>query len=237
MRFALFLFAAVIGSTVTMAIHRARNAEPAPPIFPQLFPRPTGHNGYEEFVKAADLADADPAWHAFNDVCFELPPPTIAMKRQALADPQVVQALATLRAGLKKPVFSPRDSQLLYTPYPELASFRQFGQMFGAEIDVQFADGDSSKAIKTLKDALRFVRIIQVGPFMSGGVTLLIEHRVLNRFIEHLDQLSLEDCDELIRLARKYLEQSDPLTILLAQEREVYTRTLAKHRSDAAAKN
>lgn len=92
--------------------------EVKPPLFPLLFPHPTHNNGYEEWVQAVDLIRSNASMEAL----FAAAEPTLAMKRRVLSDPAVEQALLLVRAGLRKPVYSPRATVEENTTFPELTS-------------------------------------------------------------------------------------------------------------------
>ena len=56
---------------------------PSSPVFQQLFPEPTGANGYEEIVMAGDLVRGSQTMAAAEE-----PGATLAAKRRALGDPK-----------------------------------------------------------------------------------------------------------------------------------------------------
>lgn len=227
----------VLGAAVSVAIRGAQhgsilpNAPPA--VFPQLFPNPTGHNGYEEFVKAVDLLNASPVCQEFEDVYK--PAPTLEIKRELLADPTARRVLAMTRSGLTKRIQTPRLAPELQTLTPELGAFRAVARLICAEMDVSFADGQTARAVDCLNDSLRFGRAVQVGTLMSGVVGLYIENIALRAFSNHLDQLTIADCDKLIRVANAHLKLSDPQIALVASERDMYLRSLRMYRTDAGA--
>src|SRR5689334_3755266 len=98
---------------------RAQTAEETPSVFRQLFPMPTGMNGYEDLVQAGELArDSILLGKA------EEPGATYRMMRDALSDPPVVRALKLLRAGLAKPVLADRNQIDENTILPELPLLR-----------------------------------------------------------------------------------------------------------------
>ncbi len=227
----------VLGSVLSTAIYCRRSAStpasPPSPIFPQLFPNSTGQNGYEDFVRAADLLAASPACQEYENV-YEVPlGGPLDMERRVIADPIAQRVLATMRAGLRKRIHSPRDQPELSTLLPELPIFKSIGRLLCADMDVLFADGKSAKAIDCLNDGLNFERAVQVGDPGIGVVGLYVESILLRSFARHLNQLSTADCAKLVSIANKQLKRSDPQIILLTAERDMVLRSLRIYRANA----
>jgi|GEM_PF-5695897 len=91
------------------------------PLFPQLFPEPTGRNGYEEYLRAAD---------AVRGVPCDLE--RVPAHAKGLASLQVTKALALVREGNEKPATDPRPHYDPEQLYPELATFKFFGKLLAA---------------------------------------------------------------------------------------------------------
>jgi hypothetical protein len=181
----------ILGFAIPVAIYFEQSAfsrvVTPPPIFPKLFPKPTGQNGYEEFVMAADLINSSRVWQEYERVYFDHPGPTLIMKRRVLFDPTVQRALTLIRAGLRKRIQSPRPYPELQTLVPELPAFRSLGRLLGVEMSVNFADGRNSQAIECLRDALMFGYRIQAGTLFSGVVGLYVDDVALREFGDHLN--------------------------------------------------
>src|SRR6266511_6158846 len=82
----------------------ASTDEPEGPLFPQLFPRPTGQNGYEELVLAIDQLRRSARFKQSQEMTGSEGGLTLAFRRRVLADPPVVRALTLVRRGLAKRV-------------------------------------------------------------------------------------------------------------------------------------
>src|SRR5438128_913692 len=97
------LAALILGFAISLVIYRVQNAfahaDSSQPNFLKLFPRPTGQNGYEEFVMATDLTESSRVWQEYEKGYSDSPDPTLAIKRRVLADPDVQRALALIRTG------------------------------------------------------------------------------------------------------------------------------------------
>src|SRR5260221_7567379 len=103
MRFAASALAIPIVCLLVAPAYAQVQQEPRPVsnAFAQLFPNPSGANGYEEFVKAGDLASNSDACLKFeNGDGYH----NLSEMRLVLVDPGVRQALMLVRMGLRKPV-------------------------------------------------------------------------------------------------------------------------------------
>lgn len=233
--------AIVLGGLISIALFSAQNTsvhrEPSLPNFPKLFPRPTGHNGYEDFVMASDLFNASPACQDYENENDIDAPRTAALgtERKVLADPMGQRVLAAMRAGLRKRVRSPREAPELHTQVPELKTFRAIGRLLCAEMEVRFADGQTSRAIDCLNDGLNFGRAVKISLPIGGVTGLYIENITLHAFSLHLKQLALPDCVKLIHVASDQLKRPDPQVFLVPAERDMFLRSLQKYRTDAVA--
>jgi len=195
--------------------------------FPTLFPQPTHNNGYEEFVLAADLIVNNAKREAFESDLN----PTLALKRQVLEDPEVKEALRLVRAGLNKPVFSPRTTIDESARFTELIYFRSLGRLLAAEQYVAFADGRVDAAINSLRVGLAFGYRVQTDCFTNGIFGVGLQKRVLTEFSKHLDQLSVYQCNEVRRLVEDFLSVESPAARLLALERDNALKVLEAKRA------
>ncbi|MCW3054315.1 MAG: hypothetical protein JWN14_3485 [Chthonomonadales bacterium] len=201
---------------------------PKPPNFPLLFPFPTNNNGYEEWVQAADLIQNNPKVESLSSDS-EMP---LAMKRRLLADPGVERALQLLRAGLQKPVFSPRTSVDVNTTFPELRAFVPLARLLCVEQYVAFADGRVDKAIETLRTGLTFGYRIQTDSMRSASIGILTDTLLLTQFSQHLDQLSVYHCEEVRRIVEDFLGAENPTVHLMALQKSYLLQLLESKRSD-----
>src|SRR5437016_4931536 len=95
-RFQLIIaFMALLGAPT---FGEAQNPQDSRPLFPQIFPNPTGMNGFEEIVQAGELAQKSKPDAVIGSGV------TLAEKRRVVNERHNRQALALLRAGLAKPL-------------------------------------------------------------------------------------------------------------------------------------
>ena len=200
--------------------------DPNMPIFPWLFPSPTNNNGYEEFVRAADLVKNIPEINtALNE--------PLEYKRRVLNMSACIKALSILREGVAKQVKSPRPTFDENTLFPELAEFRKLGRLMVTEQYVDFADGRVDAAIESLRVGLTFSYQIQTDAFISGLVGIAINSMVIKEFAAHFEQLSIYNCDDILVFARQLLSADSPAGRLIEKEKAQALQLLDKQRGNA----
>jgi hypothetical protein len=222
------LLTSAAAALVLMAPGSAHGAE-APPkpasLFSRVFPQASGKNGYEELVRAAELARSSKLF-----LKAEGGDATLAMKRAVLLERPIIQALALVKQGLGKPVFSPREKLDFTTVLPELAPLRSLGRLLGMQQYVLLADGRVSDALGVTHTLTRFGQVVQTDSVISGLVGIAIEAIGFRTIGGHLDQLSARDCETLFRLTTAWLAQPGPLPRLLETERRAARDILAQTR-------
>ncbi len=200
------------GATNTAANAQTTGGQPES-IFRKLFPMPTGANGYEELALAGELARSSKPLEAANETGA-----TLAVKRRAMADPPVQKALSLLRAGLDKPIRSPRGHE----GEPSFEAFslmRGLSRLVYVEMYVLLADGRVSNAIESLRDGLRLGYALQSDMIIGGLVGVAMDAMVIGRFTRHVEQLADRDCVRLLALANEWMAAPDPLLNALDAER------------------
>jgi hypothetical protein len=193
---------------------KAATPERPPSIFRQVIATPTGTNGYEELVAAADALRASKRFAAIEAGGAEL-----EAKRRVLREPPVLRALELVRRGLAKPVVSPRASLTSATLLPELAEFRRLARLLAIQQYVLFADGRVPEAIETARLGWRLGMAVQTDTLISGLVGTAILAITTRGVAGHLDQLSARDCDLLYRVCLERLQEPDPAPRMLEAER------------------
>lgn len=191
--------------------------QPAQSIFQQLFPQPTGQNGYEEIVAAGEMLGKstlllDGEQKGLNTL--DLP-----QKRAVIADPPVQNALTLFRIGLTKSLHTPRDKQQ-DTAFKAYALYRRLARVLALEQYVACADGRVGQAIDDLQDSLRLGYAVQSDALIGGLVGVAVDSVATSAMIRHLDQLSEKDCRRVILLARAWQEAPDPAIDAVGAERD-----------------
>lgn len=206
---------------------------PDPPksLLARVAPSPTGRNGYEELLRAADLVESSRLWKRVEQ---QGDAATLAEKRRVLQDKPIAQALALVRQGLNKPVFSPREfDKLTYeTLLPELGPFRSLARLLKLQQYVFLADGKTPEALGNARQGLRLGRVVQTDTLISGLVGIAISTICVRSLGNHLDQLSARDCETLFQISLEWLQQPSLHMKMLEMERDHARRNLALIRED-----
>jgi hypothetical protein len=207
----------VLGALLALSA-LAQAQETQAPLFPRVFPDPTGRNGMEEIIRAGDLI-------AGNEALGEAmkTDATLSGIRKALRDPAVDQALKLLRIGFSKSIALPQVSP---ADVPYLAMLRNVARLMSLEQYALWADGKTSQAIDSMAGLLRLGYVLQSGPVITnlvGIATDAIGIRVASR---QLAQLSEPDCIKLRRLAETWMRMDDPAIASIEAETATMIRKL-----------
>jgi hypothetical protein len=232
--FGFLVVASVLFPTATPAQEAPGSSGPkaaaVPSLFKQVVANPTGKNGYEELVLAAEAFKSSKLYQAAQD-----PETSLSLKRRILADRAVLRALALLRQGVNKPVFSPREKLSADTPLPELAQFRALARLLAVQEYVYLADGRVQDAIEAASLGMRFGRVVQTDTLIAGLVGVAIDTVVTAPLAKHLDQLSARDCATLYQVCTEWLAQPNPQIRVMEGERR-FGRALLGELAESAKK-
>ena len=176
--------------------------------------KPTGKNGYEEFVLAGYALWTSPIYLAVEE---RGPDATIAELRRAMEDESVKKAFRLLREGLAKPVRYPRTpGQIGFdTLFPELANFRKLSRCIAMQERLLIADGRTGDAVETFDLGVRFARALPPATMIHYLVALAITNNVSKPMSEHPDLLSAEECVRIQTSCNNWLRHSGDLTTAL----------------------
>ena len=171
-------------------------------IFPQLFSRYTGSNGYEDLVLAGDLIRSSPAQgHQENIV-------TLTQKRLVVQDEKISRAIQMVHEAVQKPIINPRDLGKIdeNTTFKEFSLFRNMARVMAMKEYVLLSDGYVSSAIDIMFDGLKLANGTQKGTLIAGLVGIAIDAIMLQPIAKHFDQLSVRNCDQILGAVRQALE-------------------------------
>ncbi len=201
--------------------------EEEPPVFDRLFPHPTGANGFEDIIRAAER---------LKEIQNDYYPPsrefTLTKKREYLAHPICREASSLLRLGLSKTITIPnldpfRDDQFL--PF---APMRTLSRLFAVEIYVCFADGRTDVAVRTLAEGLTLAKPLKSMSVLAGLVARAMDAIVLAPVVRQRESWSVRDAKYLFRLAEQCLAVPDPAIATLAVEHANALRRLERWRTN-----
>lgn len=183
-------------------------------LFSQVVPNPTGKNGWEEYVRAAERVVASPSAAESGRTLLE-------RNRNLLTRHGAV--LDLIRQGNGKPVFDARDPMDWTRKYPEYRALRELNLAMAAAAYAEFASG------KTALGTERMLQMLTMAQKMTGmGLPLahlngLVNSRVFfDAFDTRLNQFSLEDCRRIDAVSSELLRNPvSPLPLLRTGESEV----------------
>ena len=182
--------------------------------FANLFPRPTGLNGYEDYVRACDvLQDGDylkaEGW--LNDLRkggksnLKLGKKQVEAQSYLEGQKLVVKnfsgVLDLIETGNSKPVTDPRTDYDVVTTFPELSHFKSAAKLEAHAAYVSFAEGNTSQGVRRLLSEMMFAHNISPGLIINRLVAVACESIGLAELERHLAQLSLADAREVDQFA------------------------------------
>lgn len=188
--------------------------EPQRPLFELMGVKPTGKNGYEELVYAAEAVRNSKLLERSEREGLPL-----NLKRALVAERASQNALRLIQQGIRKGVQPPGRVLSAKTLLPELALFRRLGRLMKMQTEVYLADGRVSDALALTRTHLAFADAIQVDTLIGGLVGQALLAIATNTIGAHLDQLSVRDCDQLYRICGEALSRPDPLPRMIELER------------------
>lgn len=183
------------------------------PRLEKIIPVWTGRNGYEEYVRAAQLLSAPQVTELNRYVRYretgkwdeettkpEAPPGT---DPETLLDVYRIQAkalepaLKLIRQGNTKPVFYPNPSRTILTLYPELAPLKWMMRDLQRYAYVGFSEGKGAEGTQAILDTFSFGDRIECGPMLHSNVAQSIRDFARASFLNRLGQMSLYDLQKI----------------------------------------
>lgn len=191
-------------------------------VFRKLFPQPTGINGLEELVYAAEQLAQNKAGQRLDATSD----PTLGELDAWLADPGVKQAIARMRQGLGKSVQAPRAKLTLQAEVPEFALLRRLGRLLRHQVQLHYAMGRHTEAARAVEDGMRLGYVTCYDCLLAGLVGATIVNLSLVGAMRYQKAWSALDCERYLRLSREWLAAPDPFAPLLSGERVFFAEVL-----------
>ncbi|MDQ2986356.1 MAG: hypothetical protein M3R13_06490 [Armatimonadota bacterium] len=188
--------------------------------FARTFPNPTGNNGWEEYLMAADIA------RIRNSTSLLMGNAELSrLKNDQALVRELKRALDLVRIGNRKPLSYPFTyADFSIGPFVELAQIKQLGQALVAEALVKSADGEPKAATRAISDAFVLSRRIAVGPRTSGMVSIAMQAIALSALSMNLNRLDEESLETLAELFGKTALEPSPMIEMYFQEFEEWSR-------------
>lgn len=225
-------------------------------------PNPTGANGYEEYLYAADIVDSQAykdfeEWDAYRQAARKgtpwtrvdenekpVPPPR-APGRLSVESTNLEVKKAKVKAfnrifdlvqaGNTKEVHDPHIEWDLETLFPQYAGFKGVAKFLTMGAYVSFAEGRTSEGTERLLTALTFAMKFADGPLICELVSIACQAIALAEFEVHLRSLSELDCQRVIRFMRATLKQPSNAVRTFKSERQGIEASMVKALSTPAS--
>ncbi|MBI5708193.1 MAG: hypothetical protein HZC36_14520 [Armatimonadetes bacterium] len=227
--------------------------QPAESLFQKVFPKPTGRNGYEEFLRAADLAQTN-LFRMFAEYYARLEqeasgadlqgddgkvlprppiPPNVRPDDTLLEVGRKWSAAFSaipelIHVGCQKSPHDPRTDFNALTVFPELWQFRSIARFLRVVMYVHTSDGAPAKATTVLSDGLRFGDSISGPTVIHTLVGFAVQGIMLAQASETLSVLSERDCRTLVSVVEELLARPNAAARSVAGERRFLTNTLTE---------
>jgi hypothetical protein len=205
-------------------------------LFQRVVPHPTGKNGIEYYIRAAEIADTaechaylmwSPSSEAtdetdpiFRDVFVRLHGKT-PLEVHRLIYHKFGKVLDLIHLGNDLPASPIRDHVSLDTIFPEYASDRTIARIAAASADAMLADGQSNGAERALLDILIMGSHIQHQTLIANLVGISIQAIALNGINEHLDRFSEADWKQVGPTIDRILAEPSQFAGILSTESEL----------------
>jgi hypothetical protein len=191
-------------------------------LFQKYFPRPSGRNGMEEYLAAADMVAASDygklgVWEGYRMRVAQAGPqvehnPEFVEITRTLGDPwkttvlaarrKAVAGLARVRslviAGNNKPIWSLHEKIGPDTLFPELGRLKTVVKLLATEAFVHFADGNSALGTDVLLAALTMNHRLPQDTILARLVTIACNAIILAEFERHLARMSTRDVAKVL---------------------------------------
>lgn len=180
-------------------------------MFASVIPNPTGRNGYEEYVRASEIASSAefraymlwleraqrPELQPGYPIPPDLDPKSSDLEIRQVWTTRFELCCRLIAAGNDKPVTDPRGTIKPDTLLPEFAGFRSLARFEASTAQVDFADGLTNAAVRHLEDGIVFGGKIGSALLIGRLVGIATDSILFKELDEHWAQLDLADAHEL----------------------------------------
>ncbi len=209
--------------------------------FHRFFPHPTGKNGFEEYLQAADLLQDQNA-SQYDTWFFNLRPAQGRMQVQT-APPEGVQltdsyaeverkyrkrfqkVLALVKSGNAKPAQLPskldNGASEQASDFPVYARFRQVARFTAHAGDAEFEDGKEASATQILFDSLKFSSRVSTGSEIALFAGYGCEFSAVHEFSSQVKRLSPSSAAKVVRYCANSLTEEPAEIAVVSRAFEV----------------
>lgn len=173
----------------------------------ELIPQPTGANGYEEFLRAADLLASDPKAKAAYDELGKVPPDGDVLAARRAAVEKAGAVLALVRAGALKPVVYPERDPLKPSSRDGIG-LRRLGRIGLMAAYLSLADGKSAAATDDILAVLTMMDTLARNGREVGAYLAIADHEILFSMLDRVfDAFGPADLARIEKVANELVER------------------------------
>jgi hypothetical protein len=200
----------------------------------EIVPDPTGNNGYEEYLAAADIVRTPDFARAEDGTAWvqdgESGDAKAYLKAAKDETSSFAQAVTLVRQGNTKGVTDPRPAWVAF--YPEARPLKLVARLMTREADVEFGDGKVDLGVQTLLDGLQFSWNMRVGPLPMDYAGKSCEAVVLSDACEHLAEINADQAARLLKAVQVRLSAPRPILETITksgEEGDAYIQNFLAH--------
>ncbi|MCH8977651.1 MAG: hypothetical protein IH945_00195 [Armatimonadetes bacterium] len=178
-------------------------------LFERVIGQPTGRNGYEEYVAAADIAQRIDLWNTLKYIDSDDRQGTKLDAQRALAR-NMGRILSLIEQGSKKDVGYPKPMDF-NTTLPELSQFRSISRALVHTAEVRLADGQPNVAMDILTQTVVFGdKVAGSGPMIFNLVGRVIAAAALQAVGKNVQYISTPSSRSVASACSALLEMESP---------------------------
>ncbi|MFN3648681.1 MAG: hypothetical protein ACK47B_03790 [Armatimonadota bacterium] len=201
-----------------------------------LIPQPTGQNGYEELLLAADLLREARLLEEIEKTSW----PRLSLYRPGLEERPAREAWHLLRRGLRKRIIPPPpDRQEIHFTAHHRGLMR-LSELLVARVRFLMSEGRTSEAVETVVLGFQLGQAVEEGSALGAVNGRSLRSAVTDGVAPYVEQLSASDCETLLRRVGRFIPVSSPLEQVVhedyrqAAQRVVQLRRDVRLRGEAA---
>ncbi|MCH7903712.1 MAG: hypothetical protein IH944_04000 [Armatimonadetes bacterium] len=203
----IILFAAVVPQQASQSLYS------------RIVQNPTGRNGYEEYVMAADRVIVGDLREAVDAIDIDDGESTRLARIKIVFDKShdIARLITT---GNRKSSYYP-NAMNFETLLPELGQFRIVSRVLAARAEWQFSQGQPNEAIETTVDLMAFSEgVAGAGPVIHYLIGTAGKNNALGSLSKHRGRIALPGAADLQLFGQWALERPSPLLAALRTEYE-----------------
>ena len=204
----------MLAALIFSAIAQQQNQQT---LFQQVIGQPTGRNGYEEYVAAADIAQRLNLRTSLDYIDSNDRAGTKLDAQRAIAI-NMGQILSLIEQGNKKDVGFPGAIDFS-TALPEVIFFRDISRALVHTAEVRFADGQPNAAIDILTQTVVFGdKVSGAGPIIHNLIGRIVSSQALQAVGNNVQYISSPSSRSVITACSALLESDSPFLKSLQSE-------------------